>query len=207
MVGRADRRILGGGRHVSGKVILVNGASSAGKSTLSRALQAALDEPFWHFSIDHLIAAKTLPDARIKSGEFPWPDLRPHFFDGFHRCLPALAGAGNNLIVEHIVETDAWMRRLVRLLASFDVFFVGVHCPLPELERRERARGDRRIGEARQDYELAHTFGAYDFEVDSTEPLDRNVETVIAAWRARRRPSAFDRMAEQFAKGEGAGNE
>ena len=78
--------------------------------------------------------------------------MRPMFFEGFHRCLPALAGAGNNLIVEHIVETQPWMNLLVQVLEPFDVFFVGIHCPLPELERRELERGDRRIGEARQDY-------------------------------------------------------
>ncbi|MGA1600219.1 MAG: phosphotransferase-like protein [bacterium] len=39
-----------------GNVILLNGASSSGKSTLAQDLQARLDEPFWHFSIDHLIA-------------------------------------------------------------------------------------------------------------------------------------------------------
>jgi len=121
--------------------------------------------------------------------------MRPAFFEGFHRCLPALAEAGNNLVVEHIVETEAWMHRLVLLLEPFDVFFVGVHCPLPELERREIARGDRRIGEARQDYEVTHTFGIYDIEVDSTDPLERNVDTVISAWKTRNRPSAFDKIA------------
>jgi len=180
---------------LSGKIIFVNGASSSGKSTLSGALQAELDEPFWHFSIDHLREANVLPSQRIKSGEFLWPDMRPAFFEGFHRCLPALAGAGNNLIVEHIIETEAWMHRLVRLLEPFDVFFVGVHCPLPELERRETERGNRRPGEARQDYGVIHTFGVYDFEMDSTEPLDRNVTAFLAAWKARKRPSAFDKMA------------
>lgn len=180
---------------MSGKIIFINGASSSGKSTLAEALQAKLDEPFWHFSIDHLRESGTLPMQRIQSGDFSWPDMRPQFFEGFHRCLPALAGAGNNLIVEHIVETEAWMRRLVQLLTPFDVFFVGVHCPLPELERREIKRGDRRIGDARQDYETAHKFGPYDLEVDSTASLDGNVERVISAWKARTRPSAFDRMA------------
>lgn len=178
----------------TGKVILLNGASSSGKSTLAQGLQAALDEPFWHFSIDHLIAAKVLPKARIDNAEFPWRTLRPHFFEGFHRCLPALAIAGNNLIVEHIVETEAWMRRLLRLLEPVDVFFVGVHCPLPELERRELERGNRRVGEARADFETTHTFGQYDFEVLSTSPLDDNVKAVIAAWKTRQRPSAFERM-------------
>ncbi len=178
-----------------GKIILLNGASSSGKSTLAAALQAALAEPFWHFSIDHLNAARVLPTARIASGEFPWPGLRPQFFDGFHRCLPALADAGNNLIVEHIVETQPWMRRLLVLLGHLDVFFVGLRCPLEELERRESARGDRRIGEARADFHTAHAFCTYDLEIDSTQPVEANVSTVISAWARRRRPSAFDRMA------------
>jgi chloramphenicol 3-O phosphotransferase len=182
---------------LSGKIILLNGASSSGKSTLARGLQQKLDEPFWHFSIDHLFAAHVLPTTRIDTGEFPWSDLRRPFFDGFHRCLPALAEAGNNLIVEHIVEEESWMPRLLRLLGALDVFFVGVHCPLAELERRERARGDRRIGEARTDYEVTHTFAIYDLEVDSTHPVDGNVASIVASWGKRARPNAFDRMARR----------
>lgn len=177
----------------AGKILLVNGASSAGKSTLCRGLQERLDLPFWHYSIDHLAGAGILPWTRIRSGEFPWSGLRESFFAGFHASLPALAAAGNHLLVEHIVESDAWMRRLVELLAPFDVFFVGVHCPLDELERRERARGDRPVGDARRDFETCHTFGAYDFEIDATAPLDDNVAAVIAAWRARTPPGAFGR--------------
>jgi chloramphenicol 3-O phosphotransferase len=180
-----------------GRIILLNGASSSGKSTLAQALQAALDEPFWHFSIDHLMAARVLPKARIDSGEFPWPSLRGGFFDGFHRCLPALADAGNNLVVEHIVESSAWMQTLIGLLGHLDVFFVGVHCPLVELERRERSRGDRPIGDAKADFETTHAFALYDFEVDATLPADRNAGSIITAWTERRRPNAFDRMARR----------
>ena len=84
------------------------------------------------------------------------------------------------------------MRRLVRLLAHVDVFFVAVQCPLPELRRRELDRANRRIGEAQADHKITHTFGDYDFEIDSTQPPDRNVAAVIAAWSKRRRPSAFE---------------
>jgi chloramphenicol 3-O phosphotransferase len=87
---------------MAGKIILLNGASSSGKSTLARELQNRLDAPFWHYSIDHLIAAKILPSSRVKSAEFSWHDMRPSFFEGFHRSIPAFAEAGNNLIVEHI---------------------------------------------------------------------------------------------------------
>jgi chloramphenicol 3-O phosphotransferase len=189
---------------MTGKIILLNGASSSGKSTLATALQARIDEPFWHFSIDHLIAAGVLPQERIDSAEFPWRKARPAFFDGFHRCIPALAEAGNNLIVEHIVETEAWMHKLLQLLAHLDVFFVGVHCPLPELERRERERGNRRIGDARNDFAITHTFGIYDFEVQSMAPVDANVSALLAAWQPRERPSAFERMARQAVKRENA---
>jgi len=179
---------------MTGKIILVNGASSAGKTTLCRALQARLDEPFWLYSIDHFRGTGVLPMARIASGDFSWPDMRAAFFEGFHRCLPALAEAGNNLIVEYIVETRAWMSRLEQLLGPFDVFFVGVHCPLAELEKRELERADRPAGDARRDFDIVHTFGTYGVEVNSIGDLDGNVNAVLEAWKARTRPSAFDRM-------------
>jgi len=179
-----------------GKIILLNGASSSGKSSLATILHAILPEPFWHISIDHLVAANVLPQPRIVSGEFKWHELRPQFFEGFHRCLPALALGGNNLIVEHIVETKQWMNRLLTLLAGIDVYFVGLHCALPELERRAIARGSRKLREARADYEVTHTFGVYDFEVDTTGAEPEDIGTaLVAAWKERRRPSAFERMA------------
>jgi chloramphenicol 3-O phosphotransferase len=178
-----------------GKIILINGASSAGKSTLARALQQKLSEPFLHLSFDHLRESDALPMARIRSGELDWALMRPAVFDGFHRCLPAFAKAGNNLIVDHIIEQERWMSDLIQLLAPFDVFFVGVHCALPELERRERHRGDRRLGEARTDFHAVHRFTAYDLDLDSTQPTEGNVARLIAAWQSRGRPTAFEQMA------------
>ena len=178
-----------------GKIILINGASSAGKSTLARLLQQKLHEPFLHWSFDHLRESNALPMARIRNGELDWALMRPAVFDGFHRCLPAFARAGNNLIVDHIIEQGQWMAGLVELLAPFDVFFVGVHCPLPELERRERHRGDRRIGDARTDFHSMHRRTEYDLHIDATQPTEDNVARLIAAWQSRSRPTVFERMA------------
>src|SRR5687768_11259284 len=55
-------------------------------------------------------------------------------FRGIHQCLPALATAGNNIIFDHIIETKAWLHNLISLVSELDVFFVGVHCSLHELE-------------------------------------------------------------------------
>jgi len=148
-----------------------------------------LAEPFLHVSSDHLVVSGMLPARRDREGAFAWwQQMRPRFFDGFHRCLPALAAAGNDLIVEHIIEFRTWREDLARMLEGLDVFLVGVHCDLAEIDRRERDRGDRRIGEGRSHVEtdLIHTFGPYDLDVDTTNAIpDTLAESVLAAWRSR----------------------
>ncbi len=44
---------------------------------------------------------------------------------------------------------SSWRRDLAHLLAGLDVYLIGMHCVVEEIDRRERARGHRRIGVAR----------------------------------------------------------
>lgn len=178
-----------------GKIIFLHGASSSGKSTLARGIQAQVDEPFWHISIDHLRDSGVLPMARFKSGEFSWKAARQPFFDGFHRSLAAYAGAGNNLVVEHIIDTAGWLDDLVDLFRPFDVFLVGVHAPLAVLNAREKLRGDRPAGSAEKDFHTIHLGMRYDLEVNSHHDSDENVKRILAAWRARQSVSVFAEMA------------
>jgi hypothetical protein len=86
-------------------------------------MRQALAEPFLHVSPDHLAASGMPPVRRDRDGPFAWRDqTRPRFFAGFHRCLPALAAAGDDLIVEHIIEFRAWREDLARLLEGPDVW-------------------------------------------------------------------------------------
>lgn len=180
-----------------GKVIFLNGATSSGKSTIASLLQATISEPFWHVSIDTLRDGGMLPLDRINSGEFKWSELRAGFFDGFHHTLPAFVNAGNNLIVEHIVETKEWLGILLSLLAPFDVYFVGIHAPLEVLEQRELARRNRPIGGARKDFETIHLHTIYDLELNATLLPEQNVSILIQGWTQRTRPSAFNLMYSQ----------
>lgn len=177
---------------------MINGPSSAGKTTLALALQKQIDIPFIRFSFDLFLDYGALQREQIRSGQFSWEQMRPSVFRGLHQCLTALATAGNNVIFDHIIETKAWLYELVSLVSELDVFFVGLHCSLAELERREAQRGDRRPGEARQDFETVQNIPTYDLEINSEEPLEENVRLVIQAWKARQHPSALDRMIEEM---------
>lgn len=164
-----------------GVVIFINGTSSAGKTTISKALQASIGVPFCYYASDQLAEKGFRPPLEFDAP----PNERDRFFDGFHRSIPALATAGNNLIVEHIVEELSWAASLQALLSPFDVFWVGVHAPVGQLEKRERERGDRTIGEALFHLKT-HKYCHYDIEVDSTEPLEKVVSSILAAWQSRK---------------------
>lgn len=165
-----------------GRIIFLNGTSSAGKSTLAKALREALPEPFCYYASDQLADAGF---RVLKRGmHHGMRGERNRFFDGFHRSIAAFAEAGNDLIVEHIVEEKSWAEDLRTRTAHLDVFWVGVHAPIEDLERRERERGDRTIGEARFHLKT-HDYCAYDLEVDTRDPTDQVVARIVDAWLKR----------------------
>lgn len=172
-------------------IIFLHGASSSGKSTLAHMVQERIEKPFWHISIDHLRDAGVLPLGRVKAGDFTWREMRAPFFTGFHASLAAYAGAGNNLIVEHILDTPGWQGELAELFRPFDVLFAALHCPLEELRRRELARGDRPVGSAEQDALSVHEGQVYDVELHTGDGVEANAERVMAVWRGERAGSRF----------------
>lgn len=183
---------------IPGKIIILNGPSSAGKTTLALATQKQFDIPFMRFSFDLFLDNQVLPMAQIRRGLFSWEAMRPAVFHGLHQCLPALAMAGNNILFDHIIETKAWLADLIQPLADLDVFFVGLHCSLAELERRERERGNRRAGEARADLETVHTITRYDWELNAENPVESNAQSLIEAWHKREQPGALHKMLQEI---------
>lgn len=176
---------------MKGQIIILHGPSSSGKSTTAAKIQSLAKLPFWHISIDHLRDSGVLPSERIRRKEFLWSDLRKPFFDGFHASLAAYANAGNNLIIEHILDTPDWVAELKSLLAPFDVFFVGLHCDLEELQRREQARGDRPLGSAKQDFHTVHSGRVYDIEINGQGNAEQNARLILDRWHSGDRRSEF----------------
>jgi chloramphenicol 3-O phosphotransferase len=156
-----------------GRVIYLNGTSSAGKTSIALTLQDVLDEPFLRLGVDTFIGM--LPRRSFNGPVFepgPGGGMRPTaaYREAIRRPIPgALAAMArtNDLIVDDVVNGADWLRTVVHALAPFTVLYVGVLCPLEELERREVARGDRVRGLARGMMALAHEHPVYDLTVDT----------------------------------------
>lgn len=157
-----------------GKVIVLNGPSSAGKTTFCRALQQTLDEYWWHVQMDTFTTMQptwVMPEPAPGERVHPtWEhDLRlQRFLTGWYQSVRALALAGNNVIAEGGFLKREWLWEQAQALDGIESLYVGVFCPLEEIERRELARGDRKPGYARSQYDLVHQHGPYDVNVDTS---------------------------------------
>ncbi len=169
---------------ITPKIILLNGTSSSGKSTLAKALQATLSEPYLHVCIDTF--EDMMPGRCEESGAFTYHAVFDKLLLGMHSSIRELAKTGSNLIVDHVLiegeEPFFWVSDCLEKMAPFDVLMVGVHCSQEELDRRERERGDRRDGLARWQITRMHKTLVYDLEVDtSVEATGDSVARIVAA--------------------------
>lgn len=168
-----------------GKVILISGTSSSGKSTLAKGLQRSLAEPFLHLQLDGFIEMLPRTDD--------W-EMFQRMVSGMNRAAAAMSEEGNNLIIDHVLVVDAWLSQLLDVLRGRYVLFVGLVCPLEELERRERDRDARRQGFARQQIENIHRGKTYDIELDTSVLGPEECVARVLEFYERERPSAFEKM-------------
>lgn len=161
-------------------VVVLNGTSSSGKTTIARAFQElALPRVFLNFSIDSILY--TLPPsvvARLEAGErFELPPLVP----AFYACVRELASLGHDLVIDHAVLSRAEADMLFAAVASHRVLLVALDCPLDVLVERERTRGNRRTGMAAAQYERVHQWLEYDLRINSSAVSAEESARLIAA--------------------------
>jgi chloramphenicol 3-O phosphotransferase len=184
-----------------GHVIFLNGTSSSGKTTIAKALQEKLAEPYMYVSIDnyfHMYPERFLNPTSRKEA-LVLEHLVPAVLSGLHRSVAALAQAGNNVLVDHLLQEDGLLRECVESWAGLDVLFVGIRCPLEVAEQREKERGDRNIGTARYQFERVHIHELYDLEIDtSLLSVDECVIRIIEQLSNKSNESAFQKLATRF---------
>jgi chloramphenicol 3-O phosphotransferase len=166
---------------MTAKIILLNGVGSAGKSSIAKALQTMTTEPFLHVQMDTFIdmlpealqddAAGFAYEVIEESGKFQVVirvgPVGERTLRGMRHAIAAMAGQGNNLIVDDVL-CGGEISEYLRLLSGFDLRLVGVFAPLDVLEAREIQRADRLPGLARWQYDRVHKDIGYDLEIDTS---------------------------------------
>jgi chloramphenicol 3-O phosphotransferase len=182
-------------------VILLNGASSAGKSSLTLALQVRL--PFVRMGIDDFVWERAplswygAPEGfiRVPGKVSEYGDEALKLWRAYHRAVRVCVAEGLGVVVDDAILTRELMDDWVTALAGVDVFFVGVHCSAEELTLRASARRDRAPGDVLEGMKRVHAHATYDLEVDSTvTPSSALAAQIVAALETRSGPSAFERL-------------
>ena len=143
-------------------VILLNGTSSWGKSTLAAELQLQLADPWFHLGVDDFLKHLPLEEhqdqlvAELKS-----------VMRGIHAAMAALAAAGNRVIIDHVLAQPGWADELRDLLGGTPCLWIGLNCDLDVLEARERGR-HREPGTAGGQLGAVHEGIHYDLELDTS---------------------------------------
>jgi chloramphenicol 3-O phosphotransferase len=175
----------------SGTIIILNGPSAAGKSSIQKEFQYLMMPNLWvKVGIDNLFD-KPMPDITLENLSF-WQSENPirwvtmskdsdennimTLFTGEHgdkvayamnSAIAEYAKNGCNVIVDYIAYKQEWLHDLQNKLANIKTCWVKVEIPLSTIEEREVARATSPKGHARSHYDTVHWDLAYDLKVNS----------------------------------------
>lgn len=168
-------------------IIFLNGSSSAGKTTIAKAIQHLSDKSWLHFGIDTFIDMMspqyTAFGEKAKDGYFYFMEeenkkgplikiengpLGNKVFETIPLVAKVLADAGNDLIIDEVLFENNVLKKYIAALMAHTVYFVGVYCNLQNMQEREMLRGNRAIGLANgQEHYVHQGIREYDIKVET----------------------------------------
>jgi len=174
---------------VSTEVIVLNGVSSSGKTSIARCLQARLMTPWLLLGIDDLIRA--MPDEGIEDGSLlhvgetgevevgpGWRTLEASWYIG----VAAIAVSGTGVIVDEVfLDGRGGQERLRTAFGGLEVLWVGVRCDPAVTRAREALRPDRVAGMAESQAAIVHDDVVYDMIVDTSHASSESCAARIFA--------------------------
>lgn len=164
----------------TGIIVLLNGTSSSGKTSISNELLTQIDIPFQHLSFDSFINGlfhsykdfinSTYPSIETKGaedGQLVNQILANPLISLYYSTIKLFSAMGNNVVVDSVIGNDQWFNTCIELFSDHPVIFVVVKCSKEELARREQLRGDREVGLASSQYDNVYCFNEYDLEFNT----------------------------------------
>jgi chloramphenicol 3-O phosphotransferase len=185
----------------SPRVVILNGPSSSGKTTLATSFrnQRAAAGEFWFLTgIDDFLAKLPSEWFSVASESGPYAADGVRFerterglevrvgrtgrdlIRAYQSGVTAAAVAGLNVIVDEVVIDKTSWDDWTTSLAGLGVVWVGVRCSLEVAEQRERSRPERFGGLTRAQHATVHRFARYDFEIDTTSRSEAQVLADLA---------------------------
>ncbi|MCC3265230.1 chloramphenicol phosphotransferase CPT family protein [Arthrobacter gengyunqii] len=174
------------------QVIVLNGGSSSGKSSISRALQEILPGLWLTFGVDTFIEALPNGGDSPRAGIIYERDggvTLSAEYRALERCwytgLSSMATAGAHLILDEVILSGgAGQERLRSMFGDVFMMWVGVRCAPEVAASREAQRPDRVEGMAREQALSVHNGMVYDFEVNTTNRSINDCAHDVAGWLA-----------------------
>lgn len=151
---------LGDEQKGGGQVILLNGPSSSGKSTLSKELQAFLRERMGMES-----AIVSIDDFMCKILGVDEPIYEDDVYEiSGEMCSEILRLLASTpcVIVDHVITSPRIYSQLSDAVRTKKLLRVRIECPLEVLVAREKARGNRCAGSAESSYTYLYPKQGYD---------------------------------------------
>ncbi len=172
---------------MNGKIILLNGTSSAGKTTLAHALQERFSDAWLHVALDQFrdglpakyrglnapegstgeLGLNVVPVAASHT-EIRFGRQGKKMLRGMRRAIRALVECGNNVIIDDVILEPEFLDDYLQVFTGLEVIFVGVKCPIDVISQREAARPGRFPGTALGHFKVCHAHERYDVVVDTS---------------------------------------
>lgn len=144
-------------------VILLNGPSSAGKSTIAAGLRGLLPA-----FCGRDCAVVSLDDFLAMSPDEPiWEDDVFETVEPMNASIAAAIESGCDVIIDHAITSERIFRGITEPLAGHSVFPVLVTCAPDILAEREKARGDRFPGSAETSAQYLYPQSGYRLTLDT----------------------------------------
>ena len=145
-----------------GAIVILNGPSSSGKTAIAQKVRDRRGPSCAVLSIDQFYPS--VHPARVND----WA-----LYQSLTRILFASAAAcaeeGFDVVVDSVFERRQCIEASLHALRHLRASYVGLTCPVPVLERRERERGDRPLGLAGDQNSRVHADCAYDLMLDTAQ--------------------------------------